>query len=192
MKHDLDNNHDKAGKADKDGRVWSIDGRYVHPIYSPKGGIEGAMIDADGVPTQFVFGHGPDDGTPFGKVRPGQRVTVEGTEAKPWPQGDNAHAVYEFKRLAGIDGKDAHDGGKPAHAAGKVVRMNYARHGEANGVLLDSGDFVHVRPDRFAAFEIAIGDRIDATGPSRPLADGTGRVVDAVELNGKPIPKKPD
>lgn len=188
MKHEQGK---KDEQADKDGRVWAIEGRYVHPIYSPRGGVEGIMLDVDGVAAQFVFGHGPDDAAPFGKLKPGQRVTVEGTEAKPWPEGENAHAVYQFKRLAGIDGKDVHDGAQPAHAEGKVVRLNYARHGEANGVLLDSGDFVHVRPDRFATFGITIGDTVQASGPGRALADGSGRVIDAVELNGKRLDKKP-
>lgn len=185
MKHEQNIKDDKAGEKDKDSRVWSIEGRYVHPIYSPKGGIESVMLDADGVATQFVFGHSPDDATPFGKVKPGQRVTLEGTEAKPWPEGENAHAVYQFKRLAAIDGKDTHEGGKPAHAKGKVIRMNYARHGEANGVLLDSGDFVHIRPDRFAGLGIVVGDQVEASGPGRPLTDDSGQVIDAVEVNGK-------
>jgi hypothetical protein len=182
----------KDQKAEKDLRVWSIEGVVLHPIYSPKGGIEGMMLDADGVPVQFVFGHGPDGAAAFGKVEPGQRVTLEGTEARPWPEGENAHAVYQFKRLASIDGKAADEGGQPAHAKGKVVRMNYARDGEANGVLLDSGDFVHVRPDRFATLGIAPGDQVEASGPSRPLADGSGRVIDAVTLNGKPLDNKLD
>lgn len=189
MKHEQGNND---GKADEAGRTWSIEGRYMHPIYSPKGGIEGIMLDADGVATQFVFGHGADGAAPFGKVKPDQRITVEGIEAQPWPEGENAHAIYQFTRLAGVDGQGAHDGAEPAHADGKVIRMNYARHGEANGVLLDSGDFVHIRPDRFAALGIAIGDQLEATGPGRPLGDGSGRVIDAVELNGKLLDKKPD
>ena len=31
------------------------------------------------------------------------------------------------------------------------MRLNYAKHGAANGVVLDNGDFVHTRPDGFAA-----------------------------------------
>lgn len=194
MKHehaDKDANANKDEKVRKEDRVWSIEGQYVHPIYSPKGGVEGIMLDVDGVATQFVFGHGPDDATPFAKIQPGQHVTLEGTEAKPWPNGENAHAVYEFKRLAGIDGKEAHEAGKPVHVTGQAVRMNYARHGEANGVLLDSGDFVHVRPDRFSGLGIVVGDQVEASGPGRPLSDGSGHVIDAIEVNGKPLDKKP-
>jgi hypothetical protein len=188
MKHGQANDNEKA---DKDGRVWSIDGTYLHPIYSPKGGIEGIMLDADGVMAQFVFAHGASDGALFGQLEAGQHVTVEGTEAQPWPEGENAHAVYQFRRLTGIDGKNVHDGGTPAHAKGRVVRINHARHGEANGVVLDSGDFVHVRPDRFSALGVAIGDQVEASGPGRQLAGGSGRVIDAVKLNGKPLDNKP-
>jgi hypothetical protein len=173
------------------GDVWSIEGIYTHPLYSPKGGVEGIMLDADGVPAQFVFGHGPDDVRALDQLAPGQRITVEGTEAKPWPEGEHAHAVYQFKRVVNIDGKDAHDGGKPGHAKGKVVRLNHARRGEANGVLLDSGDFIHVRPDRFAKLEIVIGAMVEASGPRRPLVDGSGSVVDAIEFEVKTPHHKP-
>lgn len=185
---------EQTGKAigtDQDHEIWSIAGVYRHPIYSPKGGIEGFMLDADGVPAQFVFGHGPDGSVALGTLVPGQRITVEGAEARPWPQGEGAHAVYAFKRLAAIDGKQAQPGGAPVHVRGKVVRMNYARHGAANGVLLDSGDFVHVRPDRFSTLGIALGSEVAAHGPARDLADGSGRVIDAVEFNGEPVDQKP-
>ena len=190
MKHDpaKGKHHDK----DHDGDVWSIEGVFKHVIYSPKGGIEGAMIEADGIPAQFVFSHGNDDASHFQHLSPGQRVTLEGTEAKPWPEGDDAHAVYQFKRLAGIDGEAAQDAAKPGRVEGKVVRINYARHGEANGVVLDSGDFIHIRPDCFAPLALVLGGQVQASGPGRPLADGSGRVIEAVELNGQPLDQKPD
>jgi hypothetical protein len=179
-------------KQDQDGEVWSIEGLFKHLIYSPKGGIEGVMIEADGIPAQFVFGRGNDDASHLRDLAPGRHLTLEGTEAKPWPKGPDAHAVYEFKRLAGLDGEAVHDAGKPGRVEGKVVRMNYARHGEANGVVLDSGDFVHIRPDRFAKLALALGGDVQASGPGRPLADGSGRVIDAVEVNGKHLDDKPD
>ncbi|MFK3740894.1 hypothetical protein [Massilia sp. TN1-12] len=175
---------------DQDDQVWSIDGVFTHAIYSPMGGIEGMMIDADGIPAQFVFHHGNDDASSVEHLWPGRRVTIEGSEARPWPEGDGAHAVYRFKRLALIEGGAVHDVRKPGRVEGKVVRLNYARHGQANGVVLDTGDFVHVPPDRFAALDIALGTHVQASGPGRPLADGSGRVIDAVELNGKPLNNK--
>lgn len=182
MKHEST----KAGKAHPHAQdeVWSIEGVFKHLIYGPRGEIGGCVIDADGVMVQFVFDHGGDNGFGFKQVVPGQVVTVEGIEAKPWPQGDMAHAVYQFKRLAGVDGAMAKAPPPPGHTEGKVVRMNYARHGEPNGVVLDSGDFVHVRPDRFGALDIALGAHVKASGPAHRLADGSGHAIDAVEVNG--------
>ncbi len=76
--------------------------------------------------------------------------------------------------------------GGPPHASvsGKVVRLNHARHGAPNGVLLDSGDFVHTRPDGFETLGLKVGDMLEAEGPARPLATGTGRVIEAHRANG--------
>ena len=72
-------------------------------------------------------------------------------------------------------------------ASGTVVRFNYARHGEANGVVLDSGDFVHTRPDGFALLGFEIGMHVEADGESRALVGGAGRVIEARVVNGVPL-----
>ena len=75
--------------------VWSVEGSFQHLIYSPKGAIEGVLIDTDGVSTQFVTE--PQDplvADLFAKLRTGQTVVIEGTEAPPSPKGDAAHTVY--------------------------------------------------------------------------------------------------
>ncbi len=168
--------------------VWSVEGTFQHLIYSPKGAIEGVMIETDGVPTQFVTD--PQDPTVaerFAGLRPGQALTIEGTEAAPSPKGESDHTVYRFERLASVDGRDteplrAHDGTR-----GTVVRFNHAKHGEPNGVVLDNGDFVHTRPDGLKRLGLQIGDTVQAEGPARPLVDGAGRVIEAVSVNGKPV-----
>ncbi|WP_256220106.1 MULTISPECIES: hypothetical protein [unclassified Variovorax] len=67
------------------------------------------------------------------------------------------------------------------------MRLNYARHGEANGVVLDTGDFVHTRPDGFERLGLKIGDEVRAEGRAQPLATGEGRVIEAVRVNGRPV-----
>ncbi|MCZ2498775.1 hypothetical protein GN316_18585 [Xylophilus sp. Kf1] len=193
-------------------QAWAIEGTFQHLIYSPKGAIEGLLIDSEGAPTQFVTD--PQDGSSLerlGALRAGQAVVVEGTEDKPSPKspkspkpskapkapespeasestdGGTAHAVYRFQRLASVDGEDAGPPQRPAEVSGKVARFNYARHGEPNGFVLDSGDFVHTRPDGFAALGLAVGDDVHAEGPSRPLVDGSGRVVEAHRVNGTAV-----
>ncbi|WP_218509825.1 hypothetical protein [Variovorax sp. dw_308] len=169
--------------------VWSVEGRFHHLVYSPKGAIEGLLIDTDGVPTQFVADpHDPSVAEQFTGLREGQALVIEGTEAGPSPKGEALHTVYRFERLVSVDGKPP----KPARphddeVTGTVVRFNYARHGAANGVVLDSGDFIHTRPEGMERLGLKIGDKVRATGEARPLVTGAGRVVEARSVNGTPV-----
>ncbi|MGJ7505896.1 hypothetical protein [Variovorax sp. GT1P44] len=167
--------------------VWSVEGRFRQLIYSPKGTIEGVLIDTDGVSTQFVVDrHDPALAGQLAVLREGQALVIEGTEADPSPKGEPEHTVYQFERLASVDGKSL---ASPQHshggkAVGTVVRFNYAKHGVANGVVLDSGDFIHTKPDGMARLGLKIGDKVQAEGTARPLATGAGRVIEARSVNG--------
>lgn len=168
--------------------VWSVEGRFEHFIYSPEGGIEGMLIDTDGIPTQFVFDHhGEGELASFADVRAGQVLVVEGIESPPSPKGEAAHTVYRFERLASVDGRPPREVAPDGCVDGRVVRFNYARHGEANGVVLDSGDFVHMRPDGFARLNPQIGDKVRAEGRVRWLVTGEGRVVEAMQVDGRAL-----
>lgn len=164
--------------------VWSVEGRFAHYLYSPKGGIEGMLIETDGIPAQFVFErHGEGLPAQLADIRAGQALVVEGTESPPSPKGEAAHTVYRFERLAAIDGKPLPEAQPDDSVDGRVARIHYARHGEANGVVLDNGDFVHTRPQGFAQLNLKVGDRVQAEGRVRPLATGEGRVVEAARVN---------
>ena len=130
--------------------VWSVEGQFQHLIFSPKGAIEGVLIDTEGVPTQFVTD--PRDPAMLdllGKLRTGQTLVIEGTDPGASHKGQPAHFVYAFERLVSVDGQAPETPQSRREVTGTVVRFNYARHGEVNGVVLDSGDFVHTRPDGF-------------------------------------------
>ena len=97
--------------------VWSVEGRFQHLIYSPRGEHEGVLIDTDGVPTQFVFDkHDPGAAAAFAQLEPGQRITVEGSERPASPKGEGAHVVYDFHRLSEVDGRPV----APVHDDGPV------------------------------------------------------------------------
>lgn len=168
--------------------VWSVEGRFQHLIYSPKGHIEGVLIDTDGVLTQFVFDrHDEDAAAAFAGLKSGQALVIEGIEEGPSPKGDAEHTVYRFERLASVDGKVPRQVDTAGSIDGKVVRFNYARHGQANGVVLDTGDFVHTKPAGLARLALKVGDKVRAEGRSQPLATGQGRVVEAVRVNGQAL-----
>jgi hypothetical protein len=65
---------------------------------------------------------------------------VRASQAQPSPKGPSAHAVYDFGSLVAVDGKKLVKS-KPASGAayqGRGVRIDFARHGEPNGVVLDN------------------------------------------------------
>lgn len=168
--------------------VWSVEGQFQQLVFSPKGGIEGVLIDTDGVPTQFVTDpHDPAVADLFGKLRAGQSLVIEGSEAGPSPKGEPAHSVYDFERLVSVDGKAPKAPQPRGDVVGTVVRFNYAKHGAANGVVLDTGDFVHTRPDGFERLGLKVGDKVKAEGEARALVTGAGRVIEAHTVNGKPV-----
>ncbi len=167
--------------------IWSVEGRFSHLIYSPRGGIEGFMTDTDGVPTQFVID--PQDVSTteqIAKLESGQQLVVEGWEPGPSPKGGAEHSLYHFERLTSVDGRAADPLRVFVRSTGKVVRLNYARHGAANGVVLDNGDFVHTRPDGFETLGAKIGDQVEAEGDARALVTGKGRVVEASTVHVVP------
>lgn len=166
--------------------VWSVEGRFQHPVYSPKGTVEGVLIDCDGAPAQFVFEAHHPAAAALAALQPGQAVVLEGTAAEPSSKGEPAHEVFGLERLVSVDGHP-HALPAPQPVQGRVVRLNYAKHGAPNGVVLDSGDFVHVKPGGFARLGLQVGDTVEAEGEVRPLAGGIGRVMEARTVNGRPV-----
>lgn len=165
-------------------QVWSVEGHVQHLIYSPKGTIEGLMIDSEGAPAQFVVdAHDVAAIHSLSSLQAGQAVVIEGTVAPPSPKGDAAHEVYHWERLVSVDGHDASEP-PPRHTlSGTVARLNYARHGAPNGVVLDTGDFIHTKPDGFDHLGLTVGDAVRAEGPTRPLAGGPAQVMEAHVVN---------
>ena len=170
-------------------RNTTIEGVFRQLIYGPKGSIEGVMILVDGEPAQLVFDRERAmQGLQFLALEPGQAVTVSAV-AREERDRNVAHDVYELLDLLKVDGRKARKL-KPAGAAiysGVVVRLNYARHGEVNGVVLDTGDFVHTTPHGFIGLRLKSGSTVKASGMVRALQHGGGNVIDATRVNGKVI-----
>ena len=180
-----DGPHQDAAETAATFDVWSVAGRFQQLVYSPSGAIEGLLIDTDGIPTQFVVD--PHDAPTTGLLAvlaSGQPLVLEGIEAGPSKKGGSPHTVYTLERLVCVDGRPPEAAPPHASVSGTVVRLNHARHGAPNGVLLDSGDFVHTRPDGFETLGLKVGDTLEAEGPARPLATGGGRVIEAHRANG--------
>jgi hypothetical protein len=170
----------------------AVSGAFKHLIYSPKGMIEGLLLEVDHEPLQVVIEADESLVVAFAKLKVGTPLELETNAETNSSKGEAAHPVHRLHKVVSIGGKSY----KPdqatilqAEVKGVVARFNYARHGEPNGVVLDSGDFVHLKPHGMAASALEIGDAVDAVGEARAMVFGH-RVIEAKRINGKPIDRK--
>ena len=70
--------------------------------------------------------------------------------------------------------------------SGRIERLNYALHGEVNGGILESGDFLHLKPGGAQAIGLALGMAVEARGKTKPMPGGRF-VIEADEVNGTVI-----
>ena len=166
-----------------------IKGTFTQVIHSPKGGVEGLLMESDGQVVQFVLAKDDAAGAALvGRLSHGQAITVAGDLAPPSSKGEAAHPVRALDKIAAVDGKAPKKTSAAAGGyAGTIVRLNYARHGAPNGYVLDSGDFIHVKPDGFAKLGLNVGDVVTADGDAHFLATGGGWAVEAVTVNRKHV-----
>ena len=87
----------------------------------------------------------------------------------------SAHPVYKFSSFADAAGQPiAPPGADPAKAVlkGVVAALHFARHGEPNGVVLETGEFIHLRPHGMALLGLGVGAAVRAVGELRLTALG--------------------
>jgi hypothetical protein len=168
----------------------TIEGTLRHLVYSPGGEIEGILLDVDDAALQVVFDpHEPELYGALMAAEEGLSIVVEATPQKPSLKGKPSHPVFDLVKLVTVDGRrpvPAITDEGPAYQ-GTVARFNYARHGEPNGVVLDTGDFIHTKPHGLAPLKLAIGDKVEADGEAQMLVTGKGWAVEATTVNGKAI-----
>lgn len=151
---------------------------------SPKGHFEGFLLSdkAGLVQVNFPKHEAEEFST---KISEGDKVTVE-LEMREEDE-NQAHPVYRFVGFSGKMKKPA--AGKGGKFSGVIKRFNYALHGEVNGGILESGDFVHLKPEGAAAVGLKLGMKVSGHGRSRTKTGG-GLVIEVEELNGVAIRHK--
>jgi hypothetical protein len=168
-------------------KVTALRGRVSGFNLSPKGVPEGILLDvADDVGIVQVNFDSEVAGQLTRVVSEGQAVAVDATEADA--HAEAAHAVFDLVRLHDAGGKlllVAEGSPEPdVSVRGKVVRLNHARRGEVNGGILDSGEFVHLKPHGVKAIGgLSVGQTLEARGEVRSGWSGH-RVIEARTANG--------
>jgi hypothetical protein len=144
---------------------------------SPKGFYEGFLLKSGNKTVQINFPKELRQDFPNGWP-PGKELSVEVEEEESW--GEPAHRVYKLVQVLGQPRQ------KRRKFSGTIERLNYALHGEVNGGILDSGDFLHLKPEGARAIGLVVGTFIEARGETRPMADGHF-VIEVDEINGTVI-----
>jgi hypothetical protein len=190
-KHD-----EKPHKHEDHPKHGNLDAKHLNGIvqaynFSPKGGVEGLLLTEGDRTVQVNI---PSDASLMAAhaAAVGQAVQITASpEGHPVP--DAEHPVYRLISFEPSNGTGAAVDG-PSHEGivsveGIVSRFNYARHGEPNGVVLDNGDFLHLKPDGMKKAGLRVGQEVAAEGRARPMALGHRvievEVVDGVALGPK-------
>ena len=158
---------------------------------SPHGTHEGFLLQTK---TELVQINFPREwATAVADLAPvGSEVQVEARPEKE--KGYPSHPVYQLIRMKNGNQNEflvaASNGQGSTHFSGTVERLNYALHGELNGGILNTGDFLHLKPQGAAALEIAVGMEVKGIGLTKPMIGGC-RVIEAEEVNGIKLEGKP-
>ena len=150
---------------------------------SPKGAFEGFLLKSAKNLIQINLPKEQFQSL-AGKWKLGSRISVK-VEAED-ARGVPAHRVF---RLLDAPGNGHKETGRTF--SGRIERLNYARHGEVNGGILESGDFLHLKPEGARAIGIEVGMDVKAHGKTKPMAGGNV-VIEAEEVNGVAIGPRKD
>jgi len=132
---------------------------------SPKGSCESFLMD-DGkriVQINFSKGHVSNG------LKPGQSLSVNVKAYEDDRPSD--HPVFSWIEQ------------KKENFQGVVKQINYALHGEPNGAILKSGEFVHLHPDGARAVKLSVGQTLSVEGDAHTSPDGYV-VIEARIVNG--------
>lgn len=153
----------------------NISPKGIYEGFLPKSGKSVVQID---LPKEHL--HSFADGWPSeGKI------SVEAKAENSW--GAAAHKVFRLVPVMDNGRRKAED--RPRirkHFSGWIERLNYALHSEVNGGIIESGDFLHLKPEGARAINLAVGMAVEGRGKTRPMPGGRF-VIEADEVDGAVI-----
>jgi hypothetical protein len=158
----------------------SLSGRLQQLLFSPKGGIERLLLQVDHKPQQVCMKPGTADAKALNDAV-GKPIEVIASPDHSLKIKAGAHPVYQLDSITTLAGK-ACKPNAPQPISGVVANIHYAKHGEPNGVILESGEFIHTRPHGMTKLKIQIGSRVVAHGEARLTILGSA-LIEAHEVN---------
>lgn len=162
-----------------DAKIETLNGTLRQLLFSPKGGIEGMLLKVGSKLLQVSMESSTADARTLAAAV-GKAVEVTASaDHSPKTKG-GVHPVYKLDGLTQIAGKPVKAGEHPV--TGVVATLHYAKHGEPNGVILESGEFIHTRPPGMKKLKLEVGSKVVAHGELRMTVLGTP-LLEAHEVN---------
>jgi hypothetical protein len=150
-------------------------------LFSPKGGIEGLLLKVAHQPIQVSIEPGCADSRMLNDAI-GKPIEVKASADHSPKTKEGAHRVYQLDSITKLAGKTFKSKGHEEPISGVVAMIHYAKHGEPNGVILESGEFIHTRPPGMKKLKLEVGSKVVAHGEARTTVLGT-TMIEAHEVN---------
>ena len=159
----------------------TLSGQLQQLLFSPRGGIEGLLLNVDSRPIQVSIEPGSADAQVLnGAV--GKPIEIKASADHSPKTKAGAHPVYRLDSITRLAGKAFKPKGHARPVKGVVARIHYAKHGEPNGVILESGEFIHTRPPGMKKLMLEVGSKVVARGDTHMTVLGTV-LIEAHEVN---------
>jgi len=158
----------------------SLSGTLQQLLFSPKGGIEGLLLTMDSRSIQVSIEPRDADANALNDAV-GKQVEVKASADHSPKTKHGAHPVYKLDSITKLAGR-AYKSNGTQPIKGVVASIHYAKHGEPNGVILESGEFIHTRPHGMRKLKLDVGSKVVAHGEARTTVLGTA-LIEAHEVN---------
>jgi hypothetical protein len=164
-----------------DHKLEVLSGRLQQLLFSPKGSIEGLLLTVKSKTVQVSMKQ--DDAHPTALHQAlGKPIELKALRDHSPKTKHGAHPVYKLRAITKLAGAAAPGGDGAPAVHGVVAAIHYSRHGHPNGVILESGEFIHTRPPGMKKLKLKVGSKVTAHGELRMTMLGTS-LLEALEVN---------
>ena len=161
-----------------------IEGALEYFNYSPKGGYEALILATKKGLVQINFE--PEHAADLScSLKAGEMVTVKVDRFDEASEAERPVYQLHGYKVHGVEHKPQTN----MQVKGVVKRLNHTRHGEVNGGVLDTGDFIHLKPRGARAVQLAVGQTITASGQASAMLFEDYRVIEVEKANGIDLTK---
>jgi hypothetical protein len=164
-----------------DQKPETLSGRLQQLLFSPKGGIEGLLLSVKSKTIQVSMKQEAVHATALHQAV-GKSIVLKASRDHSQKAKHGAHPVYKLHALTKLAGAVAPSGDGTPAVHGVVAAIHYSKHGHPNGVILESGEFIHTRPPGMQKLKLKVGSKVTAHGELRMTMLGTS-LIEALEVN---------